>query len=262
MSSKRRRLRKSDPLANPVAVRHLCEELRQRCPALIPISEKQLISLLNAARHVESYPTTASKSGRPSRWKREDLLIVARELKAVLARETLGRISLSSFVGVYLRVLHFPADVGAALQANQLTLQEATMLARVTDSRLRISTSQAKKLREQILSAHLQTHGSQSSLRTRVQSLLGEEGKVISGETMTAAVQKVDELLEVDPGDTRHLFFEEIRNLFYALKEVKPEEVTEADLAHFSEAADKLFNVIHGIKQRRKLSVIPRQLNY
>ena len=71
------------------------------------------------------------------------------------------------------------------------------------------------------------------------------------------AVQKVDELLEIDPEDTRHLFFEEIRNLFYALREIKPEEVTETDLDRFSEAADQVFNVIQGIRSRRQREVRP-----
>ena len=177
-------------------------------------------------------------------------------------RETQGRISLSSFVGVYLRILHFPADVAGALEQGRLTLQEATILARITSEGLTISASKAKTLREQILTAHLQSHGSQNSLRTRVQSVLGEESKVISGKTTAEAVQKVDELLEIDPDDIRHLFFEEIRNLFYALKEIEPEEVNEADLGSFSEAADQVFNVLQAIRHRRKRNALPRLLNY
>lgn len=256
--SRKRRPRKVDPSASVAGVRQICEALRQQCPPLIPKSEKQLLSLLNAVRHIESYSAMATKSGRPSRWPREDLLTVARELKAILARETRGRISLSSFVGVYLRILQFPADVSAALAANRLTLQEATILARLTNDRLQTSASQAKQVRQQILMAHLQTQGSQNSLRLRVRDVLGEMGQVVSGETMTSAVQKVDELLEVDPEDTRHLFFEEIRNLFYALKEIEPEEVTEADLERFSEAADQVFNVIQAIRARRKRQILPR----
>ena len=74
---------------------------------------------------------------------------------------------------------------------------------------------------------------------------------------MSEAVHKVDDLLEVDPDDLRHLFFEEIRNLFYALKEIEPEEVTEANLERFSEAADQVFNVILAIHTRRKQSALP-----
>lgn len=262
MPSKRRRTRKSDSLASVSAVRGILEKLRQRCPALIPKAEKQLISFLNAVRHSESYPATATKSGRPVRWPREDLLTVARELKAILVRETTGRISLSSFIGVYLRILHFPADVANALETNQLTLQEAIMLARITDDRLDISAGQAREIRHQILTAHLQSQGSQSSLRARIQNLLVHESGVVSAETMAGAVQKVDELLEVDPEDTRHLFFEEIRNLFYALKEIEPQDITEADLERFGEAADQVFNVIQAIRTRRKRQAMPKPLQF
>jgi hypothetical protein len=258
MSSKRRRLRKPDPLARRAAVRRVCDALRRRCPALIPTDEKQLISLLNAVRHLESHPATAAKSGRPSRWPRANLLEVARELKALLVRETEGRISLSSFVGVYLRILHFPADVTAALEAGQLTLQEANILARLGAERLAVAPPQAKALRQQILTAHLQTNASQNGLRARVQNVLGEDAAVVSTGTMAEAVHKVDELLEIDPDDTRHLFFEEIRNLFYALKEIEPEEVTEADLERFSAAADQVFNVLQAIRARRKRPAVPR----
>ena len=250
--TKKRRARVADPLASASGVKEVLSALRQHCPGLIPKNDKQLASLLNAARHAESYASTATKRGRPSLWARETLLRVARELKAILARETQGRISLSSFVGVYLRILQFPADVALALEKDQINLQEAILLARLTAEPLGMETLPAKKLRQDILDTHLQAKGSQNSLRLRVQDLLRVEPGVISSATMSEAVHKVDELLEVDPDDLRHLFFEEIRNLFYALKEIEPEEVTEADLERFTETSDQVFNVIQSIRQRRK----------
>ena len=258
MRNQKRRPRKTDLLANPASVRKVCAALRDRCPAFIPKTNKELISLLNAVRHAESHASTASKRGRPSLWLRADLLTIASELKAILARETQRRISLSSFVGVYLRILQFPADVITALESGQLNLQEATLLARLTAERLATMPRQAKALRQEVIAAHLQAHGSQNSLRARVQSLLGETAAIVSSETMTEAVQKVDKLLEIDPKDVHHLFFEEIRNLFYALKEIEPEEVMEDDIARFSQATDQIFNVIQGIRQRRKRQLLPR----
>ena len=256
--TKKRRARLVDPLASVSGVKGVLSALRQRCPELIPKNDKQLASLLNAARHAESYAGTATKRGRPSPWTGEMLLTVARELKAILARETQGRISLSSFVGVYLRILHFPADVTLALEKDQINLQEAILLARLTPKRLGMEKLPAKQLRQEILDTHLQAKGSQNSLRLRVHDLLRIETGVVSSATMLEAVQKVDELLEVDPDDLRHLFFEQIRNLFYALKEIEPEEVTETDLVRFSEAIDKVFNVIQSIRQRRKRQALPR----
>src|ERR1700759_584532 len=100
----RRRQRRPDPLARPEAVRAVCEELRLRMPGVIPNSEKQLIRFLYAVRHVERRPATDTKRGRPSRWKREDLVNAASNLRAVLGRETQGRVSLNSFIGQYLLI--------------------------------------------------------------------------------------------------------------------------------------------------------------
>ena len=73
-----------------------------------------------------------------------------------------------------------------------------------------------------------------------------------SSETVAATVQTIDELLRVDPQDKRHLFYEQIKNLFYAMKEIKPEDVDEKSLTEFSKAADALFLVINAIQNRSK----------
>jgi hypothetical protein len=130
MRAARRRNRNLDPLATPAAVRSVCDRLRERLPDLIPKSEKELLRLLYAVRHVERRPATDTRRGRPSRWKREDLLRAAGELRGILQRETSGRVSLSSFIGQYLQVLGFPADVVDALSNGSINLQEAAQLAR------------------------------------------------------------------------------------------------------------------------------------
>lgn len=251
MKTTRRRARRFDPLATPSGVRAICDQLRERCPELIPKSDKKFLAMLNAARHVERYPATDTRGGRPSRWCRQDLLEVGRHLRAILERETSERVSLSSFVGLYLRTLHFPADLQAGLERGDLNLQEAMLLARLTPQRLALSTAKAEALRRETLAAHLQAQGSQNSLREHVRELLGESN-VVSSETVAAAVETIDELLRVDPQDKRHLFYEQIKNLFYAMKEVKPEDVDEKALIEFSKAADALFLVINSIQNRRK----------
>ncbi len=102
MRATRRRHRTPDPLASPAALRRVCQTLRDLLPALIPKSEKELRRLLLAVRHVERRPVTDSKRGRPSRFRREDLLTVTGAVRSILECETGGRISLSSFVGQYL----------------------------------------------------------------------------------------------------------------------------------------------------------------
>jgi len=99
--------------------------LHERFPELIPKTEKRLLQLPFAVLHVERRPTTDSRRGRPGCWRREDLLKAATALRSVLERETGGRISLSSFIGQYLPVLHFPSDITEALSSGQINLQEA-----------------------------------------------------------------------------------------------------------------------------------------
>src|SRR5947209_13680258 len=114
MRAARRRRRESDTLASPDAVRTICQLLRERIPDTIPSSEKQLARFLFAVRHVERRPATDSKRGRPSHWPREKLMEAASQLRGILERETLGRVSLNSFIGQYVPILNYPSDVAVA----------------------------------------------------------------------------------------------------------------------------------------------------
>ncbi len=109
------RPRTPDALAAPAAVPHLCQCLLERFTELIPKTEKRLLQLLLADRHVERRLVTDMKRGRPGHWRREDLIKVASDWRALLRRETGGRISPFSFTGWYLRVLRFPSDFTDAL---------------------------------------------------------------------------------------------------------------------------------------------------
>lgn len=257
MPTIRRRARSYDPLATADRVRGVCNQLRERLPEVIPTSDKQLFSLLNAVRHIGRYSATVTGKGRPAHWERATLLEVARHLTAILARETAGRVSISSFVGLYLRLLHFPADVASALERGEINLQEATLLARLKGTSLQTDARGARAIRRQVLKAHLDTNGSQNQLRLRVQEMLGESALVTS-ETLAAGVQKADALLTVDPEDLRHLFFETMKDIFYALRSFNPEDLAEADIDEFMAAADLLSNTIHGIKRRIRERRPPR----
>lgn len=220
-------------------------------PDLIPSSEKQLLRFLYAVRHVERRPATDTKRGRPPRWPRERLLEAAAHLRAVLERETSGRVSLNSFLGQYLPVLDFPDDVSSALDRGEINLNEAAQLARLTLARLDCAPAAAKSVRGEVLRAHLLVQGSQNSLRARVKEILGEVVSV-STEQMTTVVQKADELLEIDPSDKRHFFYEEMKRLFYAMREIRPEDVDDESLDQFMAAADQLSNAIYAIELKRR----------
>src|SRR4028118_1556196 len=213
MRASRRRRRQLDTLALPEAVRTICGQLRERMPDIIPASEKQLSRFLFAVRHVERRPATDTKRGRPSRWPREKLVEAAGLLRSILERETSSRVSLNSFLGQYLPILKFPSDVTDALSKGSINLHEATQLSRLTPERLDCTPAAAKASREEVLQAHLLAHGSQNSLRARVKEMLGEV-VTVSSEQMASVVQKVDELLEINPSDKRHFFYEEMKRLF------------------------------------------------
>lgn len=208
---------------------------------------------LYSVRHVERRPATDTKRGRPSRWPREKLMEAASQLRDILERETSGRVSLSSFIGQYVPLLQFPSDVTEALNSGQINIQEATQLARLSPKRLGCSLRVARERRTELLTQHLAVQGSQTRLRARVKELLGETVETnISSEGMTDVITKVDEMLEVDPGDASHMFWEEMKRLFYAMREIEPEDLNEETMNEFLQAMDQISNVLYRIEKRRK----------
>ena len=264
MRATRRRRRELDSLASPEAVRAICRSLRERMPDTIPSSEKQLARFLFAVRHVERRPATDTKRGCPSRWPRRQLTEAATQLRGILERETSGRISVNSFIGQYLPVLQFPSDVADALTSGRVNLQEAAQLSRLTPERLGCSPREARVRRDELVRQHLAVQGSQTRLRTRVKELLGEAQEAsISSEGMAAVVAKIDELLEIDPTDTRHMFWEEMKRLFFAMKEIEPEDLDEETMNDFLSAIDGVSNVLYRIEARwRKREQQPQRLNF
>lgn len=259
MRPTRRRQRRPDQLARPEAVRAVCEELRSRMPDVIPNSEKQLIRFLYAVRHVERRHSTDTKRGRPSGWGRESLVSAASYIRAILERETSGRVSLNSFIGQYLPILQFPSDVTNALVSGQINLQEAAQLARLTPTRLGSTAAGARARRAELLQSHLAVQGSQTRLRTRVKDLLGESGGAGVSEGLALVVTKVDEMLEVDPSDTRHIFWEEMKRLFFAMREIEPEDLDEETMDDFLRAMDGVSNVLHRLEKGRQKRKSQRQ---
>ena len=252
MSATRRRRRVADPLASTEAVRSVCRLLRERMPDVIPPSEKGLIRFLYAVRHVERRPTTDIRRGRPPRWPREKVLEAASHLRGLLERETRGRVSVNSFIGQYLPLLSYPPDVTDALASGRVNLQEAAQLARLTPQRLDCSARAARDRRAEVLLSHLAVQGSQTRLRTRVRELLGESAVPDIPGGMASVVSTVDELLDVDPSDARHMFWEEMKRLFFAMREVEPEDLDDETMDDFLKAIDQVSNVLQRIEKKRR----------
>lgn len=248
MPASRRRARHADPLASPKAVRDVLDKLREHCPDTLPKSELRLVRMLESARHSERRGPVAETRGRPRHWPRDDVALVSRKLNAVLRRETASRVSLSSFVSLYLPILRYTADVTAALAQEEINIREASYLARLTPERLKCSAREARQARVEMVKAHVLTGGSQSSLRLRVKAILGElpEGRKNPGEV---GRQKADELLRKNPHDPRHLFYEEVQRLTDAMDQIEADDLKGESLSEVLRQIDKLFNMLRRIKK-------------
>lgn len=249
-----RRRRTTDALASPDAVRVVISQLREHLPEMIPAGEKSTVSMLNAVRHIERRTATDTNLGRPSRWDQKDLKRVAGQLKSILHRETKGRVSLNSFVGLYLRALNFPKDVSAALTRGDINLFEASQLARLTKERLYVSAQEARAYRDEILRAHLLAQGSQRALQSRINERLGARRTqgTSASPIRAASTELVDELLELDPYDSKHLFWEELRRIAFALREVTPEDVNDKTLKELLSVVDRLSGILARLKKRHR----------
>jgi hypothetical protein len=226
------------------------EALHASLPDIIPRSRKKLSSLLNSVRGLYSRQPTESKRGRPSLYPREQLLRVDSRLRDLLARET--GVSVRSFVGQYLPLLDFPRDVRESLERGEVNLFEAHQLARLTARKLGGTDAEARSLRKKLLEAHLQAQGAGTMLRARVKEALGELREPDTSETEVMAVGKADELLEADPLDASHLFFEELRMISRALREIGSTDVTDDDLAEIMPAVDRITLTLQKIARRKE----------
>lgn len=260
MRATRRRQRKVDPLASTAAVRSIIEKLRSALPDLIPHKDKELVRLLYAARHAQRYPATDTKRGRPGKWRREDLLSVAARLDDILDREISSHISFASFVDHYLRLPDFPSDVIEVLENGDLNFFEAEQLARVTAVRLGVSPSRAQHTRAELLSSHLQTKASGERLRQRVNELL-RASTVEVRETGGEFDSGLEDLEDFDPYDSTHLFWEQLKQLGFAFREIRREDVTDEEIEELLKASEPILAILSRIQRRKEQTkVIKLQL--
>ena len=251
MKATRRRQRKADPLASPEDVRSICAQLRAALPEIISPQDKELVRLLRAVRHVQRYPATDTKRGRPSKWRREDLLKVAARLTDILDRETSSHLSVASFVDHYLRLLEFPADIVQALAKEGINLFEAEQLARITAERLGVTTSQAKRTRAELLSSHLQTKASGERLRQRVNELLRALTTQARESTNGEVAAELEALEDFDPYDSTHLFWEQLKQLGFAFREIRRADVTDEEIEELLKASEPILAMLNRIQRRK-----------
>ena len=252
-----RRQRKTDPLASVAAVSSVIEQLRSALPEIIPHRDKELVKMLRAVRHMHRYAATDTRRGRPGRWKREDLLRAGTQLTAILERETSSHISLSSFVDHYLRLLEFPSDVLEALSAGEINLFEAEQLARLTAERLCVGTAQAKRLRTELLSTHVQARLSGERLRRRVAEMLRTSASEVGEEAVEA--DQLD-LEDFDPYDPTHLFWDQIKQLGFALRDIRREDLADEEIDELLKASEPILTILNRIQRRKEKKTVRLQI--
>lgn len=257
MRSTHRRHRNPDPLATTAAIREVLSALKSALPKEIPNNERDAVALLNAARHIQRYQATETRRGRKSKFDRRLLLRVQSRLSDILERETSSRIGFSSFVDHYLRLLDFPADVQDALSDSTITLFEASQLARLTPERLRTTDGKARDIRQSLLATHQSTGQTSSQLRLRVNELLkSPTANQVEDDTPSGS----DSLEDFDPYDPTHLFWDQIRQLGFALREIRPEDVLEDELEQLLKASEPVLNILSKIRHRKERKTLKLQL--
>lgn len=213
--------------------------------------------MLRAVCHIHRYQATDTKRGRPSPWKREALLQVGAQLTTILEHETSSHISINSFVDHYLRLLDFPADILQALAAGQINLFEAEQLARITPERLGVTSAQAKRVRLDLLSTHVQARLSGERLRQRVAELF----RASSAEAESSADNNADfDLEDFDPYDPTHLFWDQIKQLGFALRDIKREDVMDEEIDELLKASEPVLTILARIQRRREKKTIKLQI--
>ena len=249
----RRRQRRADPLASPDSVQSILGQLRAALPDITPSRDKDLVRLLRAARHIQRYRATDTKRGRPGRWKREDLSKVAARLNDILEHETSSHISLASFVDHYLRLLEFPPDVTEALSGGDINLFEASQLSRIIPSRVGATPAQARRVRADLLSTHLQTNESGPQLRHRVNELLRASTNEAGANEGTDFGQDLEDF---DPYDPTHLFWDQIKQLGFALRDIRREDVIDEEVDELLKASEPILTILARIHRRKEKKTV------
>jgi hypothetical protein len=239
----KRRPRIADPIASPAGVRRVLDTLRELSPVPIPATDRRVFTLLNAVRHVGRYKATDKPGGRPAKFDREDLLAVDRALRAALEKNGRPNLSVASFVGFYLPILRYPADVGEFLATRKINLHEAAQLARLTPERLGVDGREARRLRQETLLFHTRLAASQADLRRRVTALIEP-----FNDDLDFVDSAADEMIEA--GDGRHLFYEQLKQIHLALKTVRPEDLDDETLDDILRQADRLLGVIRRVQRK------------
>jgi hypothetical protein len=175
---------------------------------------------------------------------------VAARLGEILGRETSSRISFAGFVDHYLRLPDFPADVIGALAEGAINLLEAEQSARVTarGARRRHRAGTAHARRATLVPPPNGASG--EGLRRRVNELLRASSAEVA-EGSTGLPEGLEDLEDFDPYDPTHLFWDQIKQLGFAFREIRREDVTDEEVEELLKASEPILAILSRIRRRK-----------
>jgi hypothetical protein len=115
--------------------------------------------------------------------------------------------------------------------------------------RLGVNPTQARRTRADLLSAHIQARLSGERLRQRVAELL----RASSAEAGTTGDNDLDQDLEdFDPYDPTHLFWDQIKQLGFALRDIRREDVMDEEIDELLKASEPVLTILARIQKRKE----------
>jgi hypothetical protein len=138
------------------------------------------------------------------------------------------------------------------LESGDINLFEAEQLARVTAQRLGVTHGQAKRKRAELLSSHLRTKASGERLRLRVNELLHAPVAQTREGTDGELAAALEELEDFDPYDSTHLFWEQLKQLGFAFREIRREDVTDEEIEELLKSSEPILSILSRIQRRKE----------
>ncbi|MBL8150992.1 MAG: hypothetical protein JNN15_13785 [Blastocatellia bacterium] len=191
-----RRRKYNDPLAKPSVVEKLLKELAYQLRSSLHTEDIQLLPQLLKAASTQTRYAAKAKTVHSSRFSSELLKEAAEKTKAILDRETYGRISLRTFVDNNMRILSCPSDIKQMLEEGKVTLFEALQLKRLSSEKLSISESEAQALRSEFINNCRKQQWLSHHLRHQIDTfLVVDTQKVVNVETQALSEPKTNPLV-------------------------------------------------------------------
>ncbi len=157
-------------------------------------------------------------------------------------------------------MLDFPSDIVDIIARGDINLFETEQLARLTPQRLGVPPQKRVVYGPTYLAATCRRGGPVRVCMRGSKSCSGSPAQPCLQPTgIQRPLAARIELEDFDPHDPTHLFYDEIKRLGFALKEITPADLTDDLLDEYLRASEPLWSVLAKI-QKRKQPVRPVKL--